>query len=141
MKRYAIALFVTAVALLCSCSVTRQSSFAPSQTELELTMDDLNYLGDVEISVEYSKYLGIFTRVHSINGVIYDGKVRESAYARSYIAGVGLNPLLYRALPKVYETYPKAEYLIVTGQHASNKILFLGSERVVTARVKAYSIK
>lgn len=134
-------MIVSAAALLCSCSVTRQASFAPTLTTMELTMDDLNYLGDVEISVDYSKYLGVITKVHSINGVPYDGKVMESAYAKSYIAGTVLNPVLYRALPKVYQTYPDAEYLIVTGQQESAKILFLGSERVVTAKVKAYSIK
>ena len=43
---------------LASCSVTRHSAFAPGVTQLTIQMDDLEYLGESEITVEYRRYLG-----------------------------------------------------------------------------------
>lgn len=138
-----IVLLAVAIVSLSSCSITRRSSFSPDRTQLNLAMEDLNYLGELELSINYNQYLGLFKRIESINGVEYDGKKQDSAYANASIFGGGVNAdlLLARALPKVFEVYPDADYIIVVGQKKDKEVMFLGSEISVTARVKVYSIK
>ena len=57
-----IALAVALVSAV-SCSVVSRSSYAPSLVELQLGMDDLEYLGETEISITYDTYLFIFSRI------------------------------------------------------------------------------
>ena len=59
------------VLCMASCgTVQRSNSFEIKNTRLRLdmTMDDLNYLGESEISVEYDTYLGVFTKLQKVNG-------------------------------------------------------------------------
>lgn len=124
--------------VLASCSVVNKQSYSPDRTQLNLQMSDLEYLGETEISVVYDTYLGIFTRIDEINGVKYDGKVHEYANLHT---NRPLSRKLVRATPKVLEEYPEASYFIVTKQTVEKELLFLGSEKKVTATVKAYKIK
>lgn len=137
-----IMIAVTAL-ILASCSITSKSSFAPDRTQLNIEMSDLAYLGEMEVSVEYSSYLGIFKKIEKINGVVYDGKKRDYAWPTASVfgSGVKMDPMVSRALPKIYEKYPTAEYIIIVGQQYERSALFLGSEVNVKARVKVYSIK
>ena len=143
MKLYKMILLAAFALALASCRTVSKSSFAPDTTQLNIAMDDLVYLGEVEVSVDFDKYLGIFRRIEKINGVEYDGKKRQSASVslNAFVGGVAINPVVCRALPKVYETYPETDYIIVVGQTVQREIMFLGSENVVKARVKAYKFK
>ena len=127
---------------LASCSVTRHSAYTPTLTQLSIQMDDLEYLGEVEISIEYRRYLGIFTVTDSINGEEYDRKEIKSfpIYNNGYMTDA-LLPGLQKASSKILEVYPKADYFIVTNQTTERVQLFLGSQVVAKAKVKAYSLK
>lgn len=129
---------VAAAFTLASCSIVNKQSYSPDVTQLNLQMSDLEYLGETEISVVYDTYLGIFTRIDQINGVKYDGKVKEFANLHT---NKPLSRKLVRATPKVLEEFPEASYYIVTRQTVEKQLLFLGSEKVVKATVKAYKIK
>lgn len=129
---------VAAVFTFASCSIVNKQSYSPDVTQLNLQMSDLEYLGETEISVVYDTYLGIFTRIDQINGVKYDGKVKEFANLHT---NRPLSRKLVRATPKVLEEFPEANYYIVTRQTVEKQLLFLGSEKVVKATVKAYKIK
>jgi hypothetical protein len=52
-----------------------------------------------------------------------------------------LLPGLQKASSKILEVYPKADYFIVTNQTTEKVQLFLGSQVVAKAKVKAYSMK
>lgn len=129
---------LAAVALSASCSIVSRSAYSVDRTQLNISMEDLTFLGETEISVEYDTYLGIFTRVDKVNGEPYDYKVKN-------ITVLNTNSVLARKLNiaahKVIEDYPEANYFIVTNQHVTKEVLFLGSEKTVTAKVKAYKIK
>ena len=54
----AIALIVT------SCgSVSKNKSYTFDQVRLEMGMNDLEYLGESDISVEYTSYIGLFKSI------------------------------------------------------------------------------
>lgn len=127
---------------LASCSVTRYKAYAPSTTQLSLQMDDLNYLGETTISVEYRVYLGVIVAIDKINGTDYDGSCIKS-FPIFNNAGMAdaLLPNLQRASVKLAEKYPTADYFIVANQTEDRHQLFLGSHVKATARVKAYSLK
>lgn len=129
---------VAAAFTLASCSIVNQQSYAPDVTQLNLQMSDLESLGETEISVSYETYLGLFTRIDHINGALYDGKVREYANLHT---NRPISRELFRATPKVLEEFPEANYFIVTRQTVERELLFLGSETVVKATVRAYKIK
>lgn len=139
MKRISRMILVLAASVLAaSCSIVSRSTYSVDRTQLNLGMDDLQYLGETEISVEYSTYLGIFTRVDKVNGEEYDRKVRNTTYLHTNaVLGRKLNMASHKAL----EDYPEANYFIVTNQRTCKDLLFLGSTKTATATVKAYKIK
>ena len=138
MKTIKLLLCTMAVAALASCSVVRHGAYAPDRTQMNLELSDLVFLGETEISVEYDTYLGIFSRIDKINGVPYDGKVIETAR----INGNTILPRkLTRATPKILKDFPDAEYFVITNQKTSRHNLFLGSERIVSAKVRVYKFK
>ena len=121
---------------LSSCSVVKQSTYNPNSVELNLDMDDLKYLGDTEISVEYRTYLGFIRAIDVINGERYDGQVVKRAHVRGCS-----NAALQRATYKIFEEYPEADYLVVSRERTDISRLFLGSEIKSSAKVKAYKLK
>ena len=136
---------ICAIALtlgLASCSVTRYKAFAPSSTQLNLQMDNLEYLGETTISVEYSVYMGAFVSINKVNGEDYN-KDEIKFFPIYNNAGVvdNLLPNLHRASFKLAEEYPSADYFIVVNQTEEKHRLFLGSQVKTTARIKAYSLK
>lgn len=127
---------------LASCSVTRYKSYAPSTTQLTLQMDDLNYLGETTISVEYRSYLGVVSRIDKVNGELYTGEeVKTFPIFNNSGFADALLPNLDKASYKILEDYPAADYFIVTYQKEETNQLFLGSNVTATAKVKAYALK
>lgn len=141
MRKIRIILFAALATILASCSITSKSSFAPDCTQLNLSMDDMEYLGDVTVSIDYDRYLGIFKKVHKINDIKYDGKKVERVKANVFQGGVAVNPMISLALPKVFETYPDADYVVFVSESSHTEVLFLGSEISVSARLKVYKFK
>ena len=136
---------ICAIALtlgLASCSVTRYKAFAPNSTQLNLRMDNLEYLGETTISVEYRVYMGAFVSIDKVNGKDYNNDVIKLFPIYNY-AGMADNllPNLKRASFKLSEEYPSADYFIVVNQTEEKHRLFLGSQVTATARIKAYSLK
>lgn len=128
-----------------SCGIVNRSSYAPSASQLNIGMSDLEYLGTTEISITYDTYLGIFSRIRKINGEDFDpGIIQRAALRNSLVDGVvfsRLNRKLNRAAYLVYEQFPTADYFIVTRQTVHKTVLILGREIESKATVKAYRLK
>lgn len=136
-----IALAVALVSAI-SCSVVSRSSYAPSVVELQLGMDDLEYLGETEISITYDTYFFVFSRIRAINGADFDpGLVQTSSLSNDRTGLLSLGRKLDRASYLVYEKFPNADYFVVTKQLSKKTVLVFGSEIETTAVVKAYKIK
>lgn len=127
---------------LASCSVTSHTAFAPGITQLTIQMEDLEYLGESEITVEYRCYFGVLSVIDKINGEVYtrDAINRFPVQSNHGITG-RLLPNLDRAAYKLTAEYPNADYFIITSQTSKRYQLFLGSQVEAQAKVKAYSFK
>lgn len=132
---------VCAIALIvASCgSVSKNKSYSFDQVRLEMGMDDLEYLGDTEISVEYTSYLGLFKSVEKVNGETYNPTHKkmlampESCRFR--------NKNLDIAAYKLVQTYPDAIYFQIVFETKDVDKLFLGSVNKEIAKVRAYKLK
>ena len=73
MKILKLIAICTLVLFVTSCgSVSKNNSYSFDQVRLEMNMNDLTYLGEAEISVEYSSYLGLFKSIEKVNGEVYN---------------------------------------------------------------------
>lgn len=129
-------------ALCCSCSVTRNQTYAPATSQLNIQMSDLEYLGETEISVDYRTYLGFIRIIDKLNGTAYDGsEIKYTDLKNGDFLSSGLYGRLDRAAFKVLEKFPDADYFVVVNQSKQKTRLFLGAEVSVTAKVRAYAFK
>ena len=135
--------------ILSSCAVTNEHHIShgldPDFSYVELNLDDIQYLGETEISYEYSKYLFIGTRVISINGEQPDNS--EKHFVNLPTSGLVqtlltfFEPNMKRALYKAYLEYPNANSFEITTTNVETHRMFLGRKIKKTATVKAYKYK
>jgi hypothetical protein len=133
--------------VLSSCAVTNSHNFGDtlrSRSYVELKLDDIQYLGETEISYEYSRYLFIGTRLISINGEFPDNS--ENHYVEIPTSVLGnirsiFEPNMKRALYKAYLEYPNADYIEITTTNIETHRMFLGRKIRKSATVKAYKYK
>lgn len=141
MKKVKYLLILVAVACMASCgTVSKTSSFSVA-SRLEMTMQDLVYLGDCEISCDYDTYLGVIRHITKVNGQTYDPQNKE--YMSLPTNSVLKFPVkaMSLAAAKILKQYPNAEYLqVVRESHTSDK-LFLGSSNHRSAKVRVYKFK
>lgn len=135
--------FIAAVAVLLtatSCGTTSRSrSYSFDEVRLEMGMNDLQYLGEQEISVEYTSYIGFIKTFEKINGETYDPvNKKELTMPRSCNFR---NRNLDKAAYKLVETFPEAVYFQIVFETKTVDKLFLGSVHKETAKVKAYKLK
>lgn len=140
MKIAKLIAMVAVLVIATSCgTLTKSRSLAFDEVRLELGMNNLQYLGDEEISVEYTSYLGLFKSFQKVNGVVYDPvNKKELTIPRSCNFR---NGILDKAAYKLVETYPDAVFFQVVFETKTSEKLFLGSENKITAKVKAYKLK
>ncbi len=138
-------LFLVLVAFS-SCASTftsrsgRTTSFYPDQVRFDLTSSDFEYLGEMDISVQYSQYLRFFRIFEYING----NEVNHRSINSMAVYGkrsIPLSPILNRALYDVYVKYPEADFTIPSYEIAEYEKLFLGRKAKKTARIKVYKLK
>jgi len=130
-----------------SCAVTNLHNYNDtlrSRSYFELNLNDVQYLGETEISYEYSRYLFIGTRLISINGEFPDNS--EKHYVEIPTSVLGnirsiFEPNMKRALYKAYLEYPNADYIEITTTNIETHRMFLGRKIRKSATVKAYKYK
>jgi hypothetical protein len=134
------------ILLVTSCASTntsrsgRYSSFLPDMVRFDLTSTDVEFLGEMDISVNYSQYLGIIKIFELINNQEVSARTVNSMsmYGRR---NVPLSPVLDRALYDVYIKYPNADFTVPVYVIEEQQNLFLGKKIKKTARIKAYKLK
>ena len=144
-KIISLILVVVALLSMTSCGSSTHSSTTGLTPRLEMRMTDLQFLGETEISCEYTTYLGLFKRINKVNGEEYvpgnDFTVSKGSglfnSLTSALKGKGMN----LAAAKVLSMYPDATYLQVVIDTKKVDRMFLGSVTTRTARVRAYKFK
>ena len=139
--------------LLSSCAVKNYHSYNISNGDprtanlFYLGIDDIQELGEIEISYEFSRYLFLSTRLIGINGEHPNNS--EKHYASAPLSvwqnmtafftldGGGMS----RALYKAYAEFPDADYIHIVSTHEETHRMFLGRKVKKTSRVKAYKFR
>lgn len=140
MKIVKVLAFVLLLVAATSCgSISKNRSYSFDEVRLELGMNDLEYIGEQEISIEYTSYLGLFKSIEKVNGEVYSPVNRkELTMPRSCNFR---NRNLDKAAYKLRETFPDAVYFQIVMETKDVDKLFLGSVNKETAKVKAYKLK
>jgi len=102
-------------------------------------MSDLEYVGETEIEVTYSSYLGFIKNIHTVNGIEYDGTQKQ--IARLDPNWNGSMGKLDHATYKVLQQFPEARYFQVMRRTKVKERLFLGSTVTEKATIRAYKLK
>lgn len=145
-KKYILLSLATVLLLLSSCRMTsttnlRSVSTSPDVVWLKMTLDDYEFLGDSEIEVEYHRYFGLIQYINTVNGEPVAASNRNIVRLQGQ-SPVRLNPaVLNRALYKVYQDYPEADFLMPVMTVQEVQQLFLGRKVKVKAKIKTYKIK
>ena len=137
-------LFMVGVAamLFTSCGTTTSTrSFSPQITQLIYSNDDLEFLGETEVSVNYSTWLGLFYQIHTVNGIEYDSSNKKITQLNNGIALPLVGSKLDKAYYKVIEKFPEARYFQIVRTTTEKEKLFLGNEYNQKALIRAYKIR
>ena len=141
--KYIFILFVVSSFTSCGIITTktmRTGTFMPNDVRLDLSLDDFELLGEMEVSVKYSKYLGIIPRYDEINGEAYAKRNRNSVNLvgmKNFYLGEKIDEAMYMAHVKI----PDADFLIPVNMIVEKEKMFLGKKIKKTVKVKAYKIK
>jgi len=118
---------------------SRTASFYPDLVRFDLTSDDVEYLGEMDISVAYRKYLGMFRIFELINDEEVSKRTRNSISLYGD-RNLPIDPLLRRALYDAHVTFPEADFLIPAYVINEVETLFLGRRVRKTAKIRAYKL-
>jgi len=133
--------------ILSSCAVTNTHNLGDlmqKRAYVELDISDIVYLGETEVSCEYSNYFFlpfIGNRLISINGELPDNSEKHSVKLQTSGFSDLFDPYMKRALYKAYLEFPSADYLEVTVENLETHKMFLGRKIKKSATVKAYKYK
>lgn len=133
---------ILAMLTLSGCgTLTKSKVFAPNQIQLNLGMDDLEYLGEAKIDVTYRTYLGIIKVIDTVNNEPYNRTNDKEVSLYSQIGAYPLSADVNKAAYKLIEQFPEATYFQPVSLTKVKDRLFLGSINRVEAVVKAYKFK
>lgn len=137
-------LFSLLCILLVSTSCVSQKSsdsflVKPNNIRFEMSMQDLDCLGTMTVEVEYKKY-GLITKIYTVNGEPYNPRY-YNATTLSYRTPIDVQSQMSKALYKVHEQYPDADYVLPTYHNKEVQIMNGGKIIKETLTVKVYKIK
>lgn len=147
MKRRILLLGLVAMLLLSfsSCSGYRHMSgvrtFSDATFRVNTSINDYTLLGETEVSVEVRSYLGWIEVIDKVNGEVYNKTDQKIVSLEGMKPAVKMDSNIERALYKVLEMYPDADYYVPVSTKLEIEDLFLGKHTVETVRVKAYKLK
>jgi len=141
-----ISIILAAVAMvfaMSSCSGTYQvrtaptASLSPDFVRVNVDNNQIRCLGEVTVNVNSTVYLGIFRKVHTVNGENYNFRTQKTTRLVGdkafYIPWV-----LNRATYKVVETYPQADFYEPAYLTTEKQRMFLGCNENTTMVIRAY---
>ncbi len=139
-------IFLALVIVLSSCASVHQTtdtpgmSFIPDITRFEMGFADLEYLGEVEISYQSRRYLGLFRHLDSVNDEIVSVRHTERV-SFSGKMGFKMNNYLEMAAVKAVENYPEADFFVPVYKITTVEKMFMGRIYREKMLLKAYRFK
>ncbi len=128
-----------------SCSSMRTLEKAPAgsmtpEVRLNISLDDIEYLGESTISVSTRSYFGCIKQIDMVNGEVFD---RHNNTTTSLMGNldIKLHGDIALAAGKVIQDYPEADYFVPVSYKDEVTNLFLGKLSTKTMVIKAYKYK
>ena len=128
-----------------SCSSMRTIEKAPAgsmtpEVRLNISLNDIEYLGESTISVSTRTYFGSFKHIDKVNGEVFD---RHNNTTTSLLGNLDINLHgdIALAAGKVIKDYPEADYFVPVSYKDEVVNLFLGTLSTKTIVIKAYKYK
>lgn len=120
----------------------RTGTLMPNSVRLDVTLDDFELLGEMEVSVQYHQYLGFFKVVNEMNGQPYDRRHTNRISMVGYgNIPISANKYVKEAMYQAHIKMPDADFLVPVNM-ISEVNQMLGGRKVKTVvKVKAYKIK
>lgn len=145
MKKVLLFLLPMFMMAFVSCSSMRTLEKAPAgsmtpEVRLNISLDDIEYLGESTISVSTRTYFGCFKQIDMVNGEVFD---RHNNTTTSLMGNldIKLHGDIALAAGKVIQDYPEADYFVPVSYKDEVTNLFLGKLSTKTMVIKAYKYK
>ena len=119
--------------LVSSCTVYKKSiPSTPIMTQINLTMADLEYLGEVTgtTTQSYALFIPYGGEKHHCAATLIGGGTGMNVNSR------GFNNALYKAL----QQKPNADFVMPLRMEVTSHKMFLGKEETITVTAKAFKI-
>lgn len=130
---------IVASLFMASCVTTKTTQqFPPFDPTLQINvgLNDMEYLGETEISVEQYVYLGFIRQTLAVNGEAFNNWKTNTTTLN------GLKDInLRKATSKVLEAYPDADFYRVVNKTTETNPMFLSKHVMYKGVVKAYRLK
>ena len=139
MRDYKYLMLVFLIATMTGCgTLTKEKNFSPNQVQLNIDLNNLDYLGETEIEVTYRTYFGIIKVMDTVNGEMYDA---TNSLVTTLGNGTILSGNIKKAAYKAIQKYPDATYFQPVRKIRQVNRLFLGKEVSEKAIIRAYKFK
>ncbi|MGL1885373.1 MAG: hypothetical protein OCD76_02565 [Reichenbachiella sp.] len=146
MKKLLYPAIIVLVVLVSSCSQYRilterqTTSLRPNLVQLHIDLEDFEYLGKSEISVVSRKYVGLFSRIDTVNNERYNYRDIKVVTLTGF-TDIKLKAEMRKAAYKVIDDYPEANYYIIGQDYKKVHRMFLGSKTWRSMDIHAYKFK
>ena len=132
LNRLIFSIVVATLFVFTSCTQKFKSTpVAPVNVQVNVTMDDLEYVGEVT---------GTSTQSYLLGRIAIGGRRNHAGQVGGTIGlpqTRGVNNALYDAL----QTQPDADFVLPVSVETVKNVMFLGNKTTYTVRAKAYKIK
>lgn len=129
-----------------SCSGLQQmsdvqsTSFTPNYVRVDANINDYELLGETTVSVESRIYLGVIKKIDEINDVQYNFRNIKIVQLEGN-TNIKLKGDINKALYKVVEEYPNADYYVPVVKKTDIERMFLGKYVKESIVIKAYKLR
>lgn len=129
-----------------SCSGLQQmsdvqsTSFTPNYVRVDANINDYELLGETTVSVESRIYLGVIKKIDKINDVQYNFRNIKIVQLEGN-TNIKLKGDINKALYKVVEEYPNADYYVPVVKKTDIERMFLGKYVKESIVIKAYKLR
>ncbi|MCB0804946.1 MAG: hypothetical protein KDC05_04055 [Bacteroidales bacterium] len=137
---FALLVLISSCASLTRTSKVKSTSMTPDYVRFDLYNDDFELLGEVEISYDARKYLGIFNYLDSLNNEYVEPRIIEKVNIEG-MYDISLNKFMKRAAVKVIEEFPGADYYVPLYSKMTVQQMFLGRRYNEKMIIRAYKLK
>lgn len=132
--------------LITSCSnfytfnQKRTLSLTPDFVRLDVSLDDFEYLGQTEITVDSRTYLGFIKVIDSVNNRPYNYRDIRVTDLKGP-ADLDLRFEMKKAAYKVVDEFPEATYYVIANDYKQINRMFLARKEVHRMEIQAFKYK